>query len=230
MDFLFFFFWVGHESKVWHFRFDPTSVASLKQEFHFSPDLKQNYFSFFLHVNWLPHNSLLLALGTPLRRSWAGCEMSLHLHVAAWITFNKGGGGGGGASGDGESARRLINSWSLFVWDTYQLLVAAGRRANNKPLSWVSGSNSGGTFGKKCLFNLAIRLYGAALSCITRKQDENKEIHQHLSRYLLRPLLHTVRWKMIDSNEDWLDGCYYSRPPYLFEGKGTFITLARRHE
>lgn len=35
---------------------------------------------------------------------------------------------------------------------------------------------------------------------------------------------------MTDSNEDWLDGCYYSRPPYLFEGKGMFITLARRHE
>lgn len=221
---------MGHESKVWHFKFDPTSVASLKQEFHFSSHLKQNNFSFFSACQLT--SSQLFAFGfrnaAKKKLSWRRNESPppcrrLDHFQQRWR-------GGGGASGDGEPARRLINSWSLFAWDTYQLLVAAGHRANNKPLSWVSGSNSGGTFGKKRLFKLAIRLYGAALSCITLKQDKNKEIHQHLSRFLLPPLLHTVRWKMIDSNKDWLDGCYYSRPPYLFEGKGTFITLARRHE
>lgn len=64
--------------------------------------------------------------------------MSLHLHVgaAAWIAFSKGGGRVVGvAPGDGEPARRLINSWSVFARDTYQLSVAVGHRANNKPLS-----------------------------------------------------------------------------------------------
>lgn len=43
----------------------------------------------------------------------------------------------------------------------------------------MSGSNGGGTFGKKCLFKLAVRLYGGALSCIMLLQDKKKEIHQH---------------------------------------------------
>lgn len=163
-------------------KFDISSLTRLQslhwsRNFIFPPDLKQNYFSFFSACQLT--SSQLFAFGfrnaAKKKLSWRRNESPppcrrLDHFQRRWR-------GGGGASGDGEPARRLINSWSLFAWDTYQLLVAAGHRADNKPLSWVSGSNSGGTFGKKRLFKLAIRLYGAVLSCITLKQDKNKEIH-----------------------------------------------------
>lgn len=43
---------------------------------------------------------------------------------------------------NGEPARHLINSWTSFAWDTYQLLVALGHQCNDKPLNTASGSNN----------------------------------------------------------------------------------------